>query len=120
MRTYRGKLLSHRRQVFGNLCPSKGGKIMFYGNREGIQAALATFIVLVCGFSPVRAGKPAAKDDQSGLSRNVICLALTSDGKSLVTGSIDGTASLWELPTGKEGRPFVCDIDGHASGKFPA
>src|SRR5260370_13328364 len=118
MRTYRRKLLFYGRSVCSNLCPSKGGKIMFYGNREGIQAALATFIVLVCGFSPFRAGKPAAKDDQSGISRNVICLALTSDGKSLVTGSIDGTASLWELPTGKEVRTFRGHTGWHASGKL--
>ncbi len=53
------------------------------------------------------------KERYVGHTDPVTDLALTADGKSLVTGSADGTVRVWEVGTGKQLRLF----QGHAAEK---
>src|SRR5579859_6609265 len=80
--------------------------------------AAVVLVALVSCLIPIQAQTPAAKDDQPDISKNVFCLAISNDSKWLVTGSIDGTASLWELASGKEVRVFRGHSSFHRSGKL--
>jgi WD40 repeat protein len=46
-----------------------------------------------------------------GHAKDVRCVAISPDGKQLLSGSFDGTMRLWDLDTGKEIRRF--DGPGH-------
>ncbi|HKI36604.1 MAG TPA: sigma-70 family RNA polymerase sigma factor [Gemmataceae bacterium] len=54
----------------------------------------------------MRFGSPRLRHGQA-----IGALAFSKDGKALVSGSLDLTVSLWELPSGKERRRFA----GHAN-----
>src|SRR5262249_12319115 len=63
-------------------------------------------------FAPVNFGSevPPRLVAQLGHSFNVSSLALSGDGRWLVTGSMEGSARLWDLPTGKEVRVFRASL----------
>jgi WD40 repeat protein len=79
--------------------------------------AIVVVIQLVICFIPIQAQAPAANEDP-GVSGWVFSMAISPDDKWLVTGSLDGTASLWELATGTEVRVFRGHVPFHNTGKF--
>lgn len=57
---------------------------------------------------------------QSGHSSDVWSLAISSDGKLLLSGADDGTVKLWDLSTRRELRSFGGNTDGINDGAFCA
>jgi len=86
-------------------CPFAGKRLFWLG-------------ILLTGFAPV-SGSPAADDAPAlpagiiplkGHTETIYAVTISSDGKSVVTGSFDKTLKLWDLTAGKEIKTF----DGQA------
>ena len=75
--------------------------------------ALLSILVLVCLESLALAQPPARLEWylQTGHASEIMSVALSGDGRYVVTGSVDNTAILWEVATGKNIRTF----EGHTS-----
>jgi WD40 repeat protein len=71
-----------------------------------------TAAVLLVGESDSAQDKPGEIRRFEGHENVVRCLALSPDGKRLLTGSEDRTLRLWEVDTGKG----IGIYDGHSAG----
>src|SRR2546425_13038842 len=56
---------------------------------------------------------------QQGHSRGVDSVALSPDGRSVLTGSSDETARLWDVATGRGIRRIEGESRGGSSASFP-
>jgi len=63
---------------------------------------------------------PYARKQFIGHSDSVLSVALSADGKYVLTGSFDKTARLWDAATGQEVRIFTGHINGVLSVAFSA
>ena len=52
--------------------------------------------------SPLSAQEPKLRDTLQGHRNGVHSVAYSPDGKTLASGSFDGTIKLWDVATGKE------------------
>jgi RNA polymerase sigma factor (sigma-70 family) len=85
--------------------PAQGGSVNY--SRDGKMMASLEFLGQTIGLWEAATGKERVKLE--GHQEMVFSLSFGPDGRTLASGSMDGTVRLWDLPTGKE----IARLQGH-------
>src|SRR5262249_18502569 len=85
--------------------PPPGGSLNY--SRDGRMMASLEFFGKAIGLWEAATGKERAKLE--GHQEMIFSLSFAPDGRTVASGSMDGTVRLWDLPTGKE----IVRLEGH-------
>jgi WD40 repeat protein len=106
-------LTRHSDSIYA-LCLSKNGQILASGGRDKTLNVWNLHTATNCNsISPTsRIVGEGLMYTFTGHSESINCIAITPNGKMLVSGSEDSTLHLWNLQTGK----FLARLEGHEAG----
>ena len=116
-----GAPMNHDSEVFA-VCFSPDGQMILTASRDGTArlwdagTAQATGIVLRHRYSLRDNDSSLGRDDEPREQTSLIkAVAFSPDGKIVLTGSVDATARLWDVVSGKLiGEPFLHEGDVNA------
>src|SRR5262249_48617327 len=86
--------------------PPHGGAVNYSG--DGKMLASLEFLGKTIGLWEAATGKERAQLE--GHREMIFSLSFAPDGRTMASGSMDGTVRLWDLPTGKE----IGRLEGHS------
>ncbi len=116
-----GAPMNHQSEVFA-VCYSPSGKMILTASRDGTarlwdaETAQPTGVILRHPYSIRDNSSSLGLDSQTREQTSLInAIAFSPDGKTVLTGSVDATARLWDVVTGKLiGEPFLHEGDVNA------
>jgi eukaryotic-like serine/threonine-protein kinase len=116
-----GAPMNHDSEVFA-VCFSPDGQMILTASRDGTArlwdagTAQATGIVLRHRYAFRDNDSSLGRDDETREQTSLIkAVAFSPDGKTVLTGSADATARLWDVVSGKQiGEPFLHEGDVNA------